>query len=249
MSSVNSKIAQAFFPLLTVTLLSVGCEESTAPSSGEIPMSQPTAQPPTGPVNTPGGSAQTPVADTGEARKVDRPARGGDTAGSSQRPSLATVTTAAPTAVAKAGWITPRGVTCSGASLARQLTVNNIFVGRSTGSSYYLDQRIVMKAWFYRYNANTRVWDRWPYPAVTSLDLPYGNSTLPYYVSGDLPIAWYKPSTAGYYAVVVQLFWYAKYPQGFVQTTSATVNFNSASDYIVDSQVGSTAGPYYCYIN
>ena len=211
MSSVHSKFAQALVPLLTVSLLAMGCDDSTAPSSGETAASQPAAQSPAGsqpaaPTSageTSAGSGQTTMADTSTAPTVNWPAPGDTTTGSlrssSVRPAFYTQQNSAPTAVGKVGTVSPTGVSCFGAP-GRTLVPGQIFVSRSTGFSFYLDQRVVRKAWIYRWNANTRTWVAQPSPSVASLDLPARLSFgLPTILSGYIPESYVGAPSAGYY--------------------------------------------------
>ena len=237
MSSVNSKLAQALVPLLTVSLLAAGCGDSTAPSSGGAAASQPAAQSPAAPpaAGTSEADGNVPAPATGDAPKVNR-GNPLDTATSRLKPAFLTVssqwydpnwTLAMPTVVKRTGTV--------------QCVLNlvgsaGITVSATGGRSIVFSQRVMRETWFYKWNGTA--WA--PFPVIrTYLQLPSQFLAEPFgtVAGGSLGLVY-----PGYYTAVTRLTWYVILNDGrLVRTATVTWSFDKMSDYAADA--GATAGP------
>jgi hypothetical protein len=256
MSSVHSKLAQALVPLLTVSLLAMGCNDSTAPSSGETAASQPAAQspaesqpaaqPPTSASDTSAGRGQAPMADTSLAPTVHWPAPG-DSANSSPKLSFLVRTDErrSPWATSS-GWVNVAAgaARCSG-GLLRWVEVAGIDVGRTGGPSGGLDQYVTAVVGFYRHNGTSWVLQSSTYAGVMIRaayppSLPALWTRLPAIPSAQLP--------AGAYKVTVRFIWqaYVNASVGWVWTAQADYDFNAQRDY--SAGYNARTYPGYCTI-
>jgi hypothetical protein len=230
---------------LAATLLGTACSDSTAPSAGVSSAGHSEATPvPTDTTGTSAGSPdQLPKPEAGEAPKVNWPAPG-DSAASSQKPSLATQVISPATEWARIpGLVMTQPIACLGSGSTRLVSHSGMLVGRTGDRSVYFDQYVSGRVWFYRWNASTRTWVAQGRPAVTDARLPYPM------LNATLPEATYRPTTAGLYKVMVQLTWYAFITdgRGWVRTAWSNVYFNSTSDYA--GFFNATAYPGYCGIS
>jgi hypothetical protein len=240
MSSVHSKLAQALVPLLTVSLLAMGCNDSTAPSSGDTAASQPAAQPPAAPSEASAGSGQVPTHAASEAPKVNR-GNPLDTATSGLKPAFLTRSNASYNPNWTTGMPTVRVPLGAVQCVANLLGTAGIDVSATGGKSIVFNQHVVGETWFYRWNGTAWV----AKPVIrTDLALHGGMLAAPF---GTVPGTSLGMVYSGYYSAVTKLTWFIQLNDGrWVQTATATYSFDRASDYAV--ALGATAGPGYCKV-
>lgn len=238
MSTVNAKLTQALFPLLTATLLATACSDSTAPSPGEGAAGGSPAQLPADKGGTSAGRDQLPNPVLGEAPSVTEPITG-DTATSRIRPSFLVRSGGWGSAYAPypGGVVSPAGaVGCLGGFMS----LVDIRVSTTVGYSGLREQYVVGEAFYYRRYGNT-----WVAQQMMRADawLPTARPFAPL-VQNDPFMA----STPGDYKVVLRLTWYFRANDGrWVASAGITLNFNALRDY--QGAIGATAGPGYCRIS
>jgi hypothetical protein len=224
--------------MITVSLLAMGCDDSTGPSSGETTTSRPAAEAPTSPGGPFAGSGQVPDHVSAEAPKL---LRGNplDTATSGVRPAFLTRSNATYNPNWTTGMPTVRIPLGAVQCVANIVGTAGIDVSATGGKSILFNQHVVGETWFYRWNGTA--WASYPVKRTelalhgTMLAAPFG--TVP---GTSLGLVY-----PGYYSAITRLTWFAQLNDGrWVQTATATYSFDKASDYAV--ALGATAGPGYC---
>jgi hypothetical protein len=233
MSALSSKITQALATVLTATMLTTACNDSTAPSVDEGPGGSSSAQPP---ADTSRAAAPQGIPNH---QPTDPPNfASADSATSPFKQSFYTKSTTYGSGYAPgpgAMNVFPRSVTCLGGFIS--LTQGGVTVSRTTsGLSSTYNQHVVGEVFLYRL-----VGGKWVYQSWKRADAP-----LPWVA----PVAHVKQSdfllasVPGAYRVILRLTWYAWIGGVWVRTAGTNVNFVHGSDY--QAVVGSTvsAGGY-----
>jgi hypothetical protein len=223
MSTVNSKFAQALFPLLTAALLTAGCSDAAGPVTDNGSSGQVTDAGTATPKGDSGPSPSTPS--LADAPKVNWGAPG-DTAATSPKVSFYTVSS--PTANLRLAPgpgivdVMRRGapVQCWGGA-SRYIRLAGVLVFPTTGVSSYYQQAVTANVWLYRKSGTSWIAvDR--LPASASLDL-----------SAWLSETVFFPKQAGTYRVLIQMAWWVQMiPGQWMVSASANYDLNSPSEYV-----------------
>jgi hypothetical protein len=226
MTTMNLKLAQTLFPMLTLALLAAGCSDSTGPSKGGDSIGDSPVQLPVDNSGTPLGRDLVP---DHEPTDPPAPPQLGDTANSAMKPVLYTPSLFTKSAPLSYGYapgpgatnVFPGAVGCLGGLIS--LSQSGITVSRTSGLSAAYNQHAVGEVFLYRLVGNTFVYQDWrradaPLPWVAPLAQLKQNDPL-------------LASIPGGYRVIVRVTWYASIGGVWARAASININFFHASDY------------------
>jgi hypothetical protein len=242
MTTINLKLAQALFPMLTLALLAAGCSDSTGPSQEGNSIGDSPARLSADARGTPAGRDLVP-----NHQPTDPPASPQlGAASSAMKPTLnatALYTKSAPQGYGYAPGpgatnVFPGAVNCLSGFIS--LSDLGVTVARTTGLSAAYNQHAVGEVFLYRLVGNTFVYQDWR--------------------RADAPLPWVAPvaqlkqkdllmaSVPGGYRVVVRVTWYAFIGGVWARTASININFIHPSDY--RAVLGATVSPGgYCRVS